>query len=153
MRIKVLCIGSTREKWIDAGIGIYLERLRHYALIDWMELKEPKTSGIHLQLESESALIRKNIPQNAPLILFDERGKTVDSTGFAHLIEGYQIRSHKEVVFCIGGAYGFSEGLKTESTAMISLSKLTFTHQMVRLIVAEQIYRAFTILKGESYHH
>jgi 23S rRNA (pseudouridine1915-N3)-methyltransferase len=103
--------------------------------------------------KSDSNLILAKINTTDFVVLLDEKGKEYDSMSFAEFLKGHQLISTKNLVFVIGGAYGFSEELYQRSNAKISLSRLTFSHQMVRLFFTEQLYRAFTIIKGESYHH
>lgn len=146
-------MGVTRTPWIVEAVGEYRERLTHYSAIDWIELKEPHEKSQGKQLEAETALFMRQIPDGCRLILFDERGLRFTSPKLATLINDLQNQSLREVVFCVGGAFGFAPEILQRADFCISLSDLTFTHQMVRIIVAEQMYRAFTILRGERYHH
>ncbi|TND09368.1 MAG: 23S rRNA (pseudouridine1915-N3)-methyltransferase [Bacteroidetes bacterium] len=155
MKIKVLLIGKTDQAWVREGLEIYLDRLRHYTGMEWLEIPAPKTgkSDEQKQKKAEGELILKNIQPSDRVILLDERGKETDSPGLAQLIQQQMNSGLKQLVLVIGGAYGFSEEVYARSDMKLSLSRLTFSHQMVRVFLAEQVYRAFTILKGESYHH
>jgi len=156
MKIILLCVGKTTSSKIDALIGEYEGRLRHYVNfeITFVEVgSKTKSKTAAQQKELEGELILANCKSSAPLILLDEKGKRMPSTEFAKFIQGEMNRGPKELVFCVGGAFGFSEQVYQKAVRKISLSDMTFTHQMVRLFFTEQLYRAFTILKGEKYHH
>jgi 23S rRNA (pseudouridine1915-N3)-methyltransferase len=157
MKITLIQVGKTVQSYLQEGISEYQNRLKHYCnfeLITILPVKSVQASGNKETIKkSDSNLILGKINAGDFVILLDEQGKEFNSVGFANLLNNHQIKSTKNLVFIIGGAYGFSQDLYQKAHAKISLSKLTFSHQMVRLFFIEQLYRAFTILKGESYHH
>lgn len=155
MKIKVLLIAKTEPEWVREGLSVYLGRLKHYAAVEWIEIPAPKTgkNEEQKQKKAEEALLLKNIQPSDRVILLDERGKETDSPGLARMLQQQMNGGLKQLVFVVGGAYGFSEEMYRRGDQQLSLSKLTFSHQMVRVFLAEQLYRAFTILRGESYHH
>lgn len=155
MKIKLIVIGKTDEKYLIEGIEKYKKRLKHYVtfeLIVLNDVKVGKKTNVVLQKEQEGRLILEKINTNDYLILLDEIGEEYTSVGFSKYIQK-RMNSGNDIVFVIGGPFGFSQELYNRSQAKISLSKLTYSHQMVRLFFTEQLYRAFTILKGEKYHH
>ncbi len=156
MKITLLTVGKTDIRWINEGLEVYSSRLRHYISFEIKEIAELKNAG-SLSKEQiktlEGKLILKNVKSSDEIILLDERGKEMRSVEFATFIERRVVAGIKEMVFVIGGAYGFSLEVYERANGKISLSKMTFSHQMVRTIFAEQLYRACTIIKGESYHH
>jgi len=121
--------------------------------LDVVEVKEEKGAEAEAMRSRECYRLKKSLPKNAKLFLLDEKGETMTSPRFASFIGGYRETGTAEMAFAIGGAYGFSEGFRAEADRIISLSAMTFTHQMVRIFLLEQIYRGFTILNGEPYHH
>ena len=156
MKITLLTVGKTDRDWVKQGLDIYTSRLKHYIPFNIVEIPELKnvSSMSHEQIKvKEGELIMKNIRPADDLILLDERGKTYSSVEFAKLLQDKISYVGKDIVFVIGGAYGFSEAVYGRANSKMSLSRMTFSHQMVRAIFAEQIYRAFTIMKGEPYHH
>ncbi len=156
MKITLLSIGKTEEKYLNEGIDIYLKRLKHYIKLEITELPELKnTKGLSQdqQKTREAELIMKKITSTDFVVLLDERGRELTSLQFADLLNKRMIASTQNLVFVIGGPYGFDSSFYQRANEKLSLSKLTFSHQMVRLFFAEQVYRAFTILKGEPYHH
>jgi 23S rRNA (pseudouridine1915-N3)-methyltransferase len=156
MQITLLIIGKTEEPEIAALVKKYLKRLSHYARLEVKYLIPKKLKGkrtIIAQQKEEEHLFLTEIQPTDQLILLDERGQCLSSEGFAQFIQKQLLSGKKRLVFCIGGAYGFSENLHLQAHKKLALSKMTFTHQMVRLIFVEQLYRGFTILKGEKYHH
>lgn len=156
MKIILLLVGKTEVSWLKSGIELYEERLKHYVSFKRIEIPELKaTSNLSRQQikEREGDAIMKCLKQNDELILLDERGEEFTSEEFATHIEKKSIHGTKNVVFAIGGAYGFSDDLYKRANEMISLSKMTFSHQMVRLFFLEQLYRAYTIINCEPYHH
>lgn len=154
MKIRLLCIGKTTDSHIKSLCEDYSKRLKHYAKveIEYLELKK-KNNSFEKVKEAEGELIINKIDNSSTLILLDELGKEFSSTGFSAFLQKCMNSAGKEIVFVIGGAFGFSEPVYKRSNHKIALSKLTFTHQMVRLVFLEQLYRGFTILKGEKYHH
>lgn len=156
MKIILLTVGKTDVKWVREGLDLYASRLSHYIPFSLEEMPELKGTASLSQeqiKEKEGALILKAVSPADRLILLDERGKELRSVEFAAWIQSLLSARGKNIVFAVGGAYGFSKAVYSRSDGMISLSKMTFSHQMVRTIFAEQLYRAFTIIKGEPYHH
>ena len=156
MEIKLLTVGKTDVAWVKEGLDLYGSRLRHYVPFTVSEIPELKKVSALSQAqikEKEGELILKNVGLQDVLVLLDEHGHEYRSMEFAEHLQKLMARGAKTLVFAIGGAYGFSEEVYARSHERISLSRMTFSHQMVRTIFAEQLYRAFTILKGEPYHH
>ena len=156
MKITLLTVGKTDRDWVRQGLDIYTSRLKHYIPFNIVEIPELKNVSAMSrdQIKSkEGELILKNVRPADDLILLDERGRTYSSIEFAKLLQDKISYVGKDIIFVIGGAYGFSEAVYDRANSKISLSRMTFSHQMVRTIFAEQIYRAFTIMKGEPYHH
>lgn len=156
MKITLLTVGKTDKDWVKQGLDIYTSRLKHYIPFSIVEIPELKNVSALTkdQIKArEGELIMKNIRPSDDVILLDERGREYSSVEFAKLISDKIACVGKDIVFIIGGAYGFSETVYKRADSKISLSRMTFSHQMVRAIFAEQIYRAFTIMRGEPYHH
>ena len=156
MEIKLLTVGKTDVKWVKEGLDLYGARLFHYVPVTVSEIPELKKVGALSQAqikEKEGELILKQVGPQDILVLLDEHGHEYRSLEFADHLQKLMARGAKTLLFVIGGAYGFSEAVYNRSQDKISLSRMTFSHQMVRTIFAEQLYRAFTILKGEPYHH
>lgn len=155
MKIKLIVIGRTDESYLKDGITKYLERLKHYVNFEFIilnDIKLGKKANIILQKEMEGKLILEKVNLNDFLVLLDENGEQFSSMNFSNYIQK-RMNAGNDLIFVVGGPFGFSEELYSRANAKISLSKMTFSHQMVRLFFVEQIYRAFTILKGEKYHH
>ena len=155
MRITLLTVGKTDIKWVSEGLEVYSSRLRHYIPFDIKEIPELKNVSAlsRDQIKTqEGKLILKSVKDSDLLILLDERGREFRSVEFADFLQK-KFSQGRDIVFVIGGAYGFSPEVYDRAESMISLSKMTFSHQMVRTIFVEQLYRALTIMKGESYHH
>ena len=155
MKITLLVVGKTTDSHIQALLQDYQKRLGHYipfALIVIPELKNTKSLTSEQQKQAEGELILRNITASTDMILLDEKGKEFRSVEFADHIQK-KMSSGRDVVFVVGGPYGFSEAVYQRANGQISLSQMTFSHQMVRLFFVEQIYRAMTILRGEPYHH
>ena len=156
MKISVLQIGNLPSKEIKALCNNYQDRLTNYTRFEIISLPEIKNASNLSSLElkrKEWDAFEKKISNGSIVVLLDEKGKTYDSVGFATFIQKNQNASIKELIFIIGGAFGFSEEAYKRANQKISLSPMTFNHQLVRLIFLEQLYRAFTIIKGEKYHH
>jgi len=156
MKMTLLTVGKTDVKWVKEGLDLYASRLSHYVQFSIIEIPELKNVSALTQQqikEKEGDLILKNLRTSDELILMDEHGKEYRSMEFATMLQDKMSRSSRDLVFVIGGAYGFSKAVYDRADGKISLSKMTFSHQMVRTIFAEQLYRAFTIIKGEPYHH
>ncbi len=155
MKTLLILVGKTTSKVFNTGINDYVERISHYMPFDIItipELKNTKSITEEQQKEKEGELILKHIQPGDTLVLLDEHGKELRSIELANWLERKQ-QTCRRLVFVIGGPYGFSKEVYDKANEKISLSKMTFSHQMVRLIFTEQIYRACTIIKGEPYHH
>lgn len=155
MKTILIVVGKTGNKIFQTGIDDYTNRIGHYmpfSIITIPELKNTKNLTIDLQKKKEGELILKEIQPTDTIILLDEKGKEFRSTEYAKWLKQKQSISRR-LIFIIGGSYGFSKEIYERANEKISLSKMTFSHQMVRLIFVEQLYRACTILKGEPYHH
>jgi 23S rRNA (pseudouridine1915-N3)-methyltransferase len=156
MNIKLITIGKTDNKNLQSLIDEYTKRLGFYIKFDLEiipDIKNVKNLSETLQKEKEGELILSKINATDQLILLDENGKTFSSVGFSEFLQKKMNSGVKTLVFVIGGPYGFSETVYKQAVGKVSLSEMTFSHQMVRLFVIEQIYRGFTILKNEPYHH
>lgn len=156
MKITLLVVGKTTDKYLIEGIEKYTKRLIHYCkfqIVEIPELKNTKSLSEEQQKEKEAELITQKITATDHVILLDEQGKQFTSVEFSKEINKWMNQSVSSIVFVIGGTYGFDQKIKNRANAEISLSKMTFSHQMVRLFFVEQIYRAYSILKGEPYHH
>lgn len=156
MTIRLLAIGKTDSKALQQLISEYEKRLKHYVrfeLIAIPDLKNTKNLSEIQQKEKEGELILKKLDAIDVMVLLDENGKHYSSVGFSQFLQKKMNAGIKRLVFVIGGPYGFSDDVYARSQGRISLSKMTFSHQMVRLFVVEQVYRAFTILRNEPYHH
>ena len=156
MKITLLTVGKTDRDWVKQGLDIYMSRLKHYipfSIVEIPELKNVSSLSKDQIKSKEGELLFKNIRATDDVILLDERGKEYSSTEFAKVLQDKITYSGKDIVFIIGGAYGFSDEIYKRANSKMSLSRMTFSHQMVRAIFAEQIYRAFTIIRGEPYHH
>ena len=156
MNIKLIAIGKTDNKNLQSLIDEYTKRLSFYIKFDLEiipDIKNVKNLSESQQKDKEGELILSKLTPTDQLILLDENGKTFSSIGFSDELQKKMNSGVKTLVFVIGGPYGFSENVYAKANGKISLSQMTFSHQMVRLFVIEQIYRAFTILKNEPYHH
>lgn len=157
MIIETILVGKTTGAWLEAGISEYVGRLKHYVRFGLVVVPELKQTR-HLREEqirrAEGEAILSRIAAGDHVVLLDERGTQPDgSVAFADRLQTLMNRGVRRLVFVVGGAYGFSEAVYARADEQMSLSRLTFSHQMVRLIFVEQLYRAFTILGGEPYHH
>ncbi len=156
MKIILLTVGKTDIGWVREGLETYSSRLSHYVPFSVTEIPELKNTSALTKArirDKEGDLILKNLKSTDRVILLDERGKEHRSIEFADEIRKMTLGGGKDIVFVIGGAYGFSEAVYDRCDGKMSLSRMTFSHQMVRVIFTEQLYRAFTIIKGEPYHH
>ncbi|APU69704.1 MAG: 23S rRNA (pseudouridine(1915)-N(3))-methyltransferase RlmH [Bacteroidota bacterium] len=156
MTIKLVCIGKTDKKELEALISVYSNRLQHYVKFETEiipDLKKVKNLDENQQKTKEGELILSGIQNSDFVVLLDEKGKQFSSEDFSEYLQKRMNTGLKQLVFVIGGPYGFSEEVYQRANSKISLSKMTFSHQMVRLFFTEQVYRAFTILKNEPYHH
>lgn len=156
MKIILLQIGKTEAPYIKEGLAIYQKRLKKYIQFEEHtipEAKAKKKGSPEEQKKEEANSILKFLQAGDQLILLDEKGKQFDSVAFAKFLQKKFNAAPKRLVFCIGGPYGFGEEVYQKAMGKVSLSEMTFTHQMIRLFFTEQIYRAFTILNNEPYHH
>lgn len=156
MQIRLIAIGKTDNPSIQKLTEEYILRLGHYIRFEMNiipDLKNTKSLSIPAQKEKEGELILKKLQPSDDLILLDERGKTYSSQEFSDFLQKKMNSGLKQLIFVIGGPYGFSEAVYARANGKISLSKMTFSHQMIRPFFAEQLYRAFTILGNEPYHH
>ena len=156
MKIKLLAIGKTDNKHLIQLIEEYQNRLKHYVKFDLEvipDIKNVKNLSEVQQKEKEGALILSKLQNTDDLVLLDDKGKHFTSIEFSQYLQKKMNSGIKQLVLVIGGPYGFSDAVYKKAIAKISLSKMTFSHQMIRLFTVEQIYRAFTILKNEPYHH
>lgn len=156
MKIKLLAIGKTDNKNLQQLIGDYQKRLQHYInfeLVIIPDIKNVKNLSELQQKTKEGELILSKLTPFSHLVLLDEKGKEFRSIEFSKYLQKKMNASLKELVFVIGGPYGFSDDVYKKANEKVALSKMTFSHQMIRLFVVEQIYRGFTILKNEPYHH
>jgi len=155
MKITLLQVGKTKFKYLSEGINDYHRRIRHYVNFDEVtipDLKSTKNLSPAEISKKEGEQILKMLERQSYLVLLDERGKQTDSVELAEFIRK-NMNSGREIVCVIGGSYGFSQEVYQRANESISLSRMTFSHQLVRLIFAEQLYRAMTIIRGEPYHH
>lgn len=156
MKITLLTVGKTEDAYLKDGIDKYLKRLKHYIkfeTIELPELKNTKALSQEQQKFKEAEMLFKNLASTDYVMLLDEGGAQVTSVQFADMLNKKMISSVSNLVFIIGGPYGFDESIYKRANDKLSLSRMTFSHQMVRLFFVEQVYRAYTILKGEPYHH
>ena len=156
MTIKLLAVGKTDDKDLKKLIDQYVKRLKHYCKFKIEiipDIKKSKKMDENLQKQKEGELILTKTQASDILVLLDENGKNFSSVGFSTWLQKQMNTGMKQLIFVIGGPYGFSDEVYQRANQKISLSKMTFSHQMVRLFFTEQIYRAFTILKNEPYHH
>jgi 23S rRNA (pseudouridine1915-N3)-methyltransferase len=156
MRISLICIGKTDESYLNIGIEKYLNRLKHYinfTLTIIPDIKNTKNLTQEQQKSKEAEQILKQLNHTDTVVLLDERGSAPRSIDFAKFIDKHMLNSTQHLVFVIGGPYGFDRSIYDRAHSKLSLSNMTFSHQMIRLFFIEQLYRAHTILRGEPYHH
>ena len=156
MKIKLIVVGKTEEAYLQEGIANYQNRIKHYINFEILTipaLKNIKNLTIDHQKQKEGELILNNLSVADVVVLLDEKGKNYGSREFSHFMQQHMNSGIKQLVFIIGGPYGFSDKVYQRAHSKLSLSKMTFSHQMIRLFFVEQLYRAMTILKGEAYHH
>jgi 23S rRNA (pseudouridine1915-N3)-methyltransferase len=156
MKIVLITIGKTNKKYLIEGISDYQRRLKHYTNFERIEivnLKNAKNFSESELMHKEGELVLKLIKNSDHLVLLDDKGKDFTSPKFAQKLQQWMLSGKKRLVFVVGGAYGFSDEIYKRGNEKLSLSKMTFSHQMVRLFFVEQIYRGYTILNNEPYHH
>jgi 23S rRNA (pseudouridine1915-N3)-methyltransferase len=155
LKIVILTLGKTSAAYLREGIAIYQERLKHYAKVEFKELPDVPAKGVSPDVlkEREGEVLMKHIKSDDVVLLLDENGEHFSSRGFAELLQRRMNTGVKQLVLIIGGAFGFSNAMYARANGKLSFSKMTYSHEMIRLLLVEQLYRAHTILKGESYHH
>jgi 23S rRNA (pseudouridine1915-N3)-methyltransferase len=156
VKITLLLVGKTTENYLNEAVSEYLKRLKRYITFELVvipELKNTKNISCEQQKEKEGLAILSAIETSDEVILLDERGLEYSSVEFASFIEKKGLNSVKRLIFVVGGPYGFSREVYARANGQVSLSQMTFSHQMIRLFFVEQLYRAMTIIKGEPYHH
>lgn len=156
MKVKLIIIGKTKSKFLLDGENEYQKRLKHYCKFSELIIPNIKKAGKlskEVLKEKEGYLILGSLKKSDYVILLDDKGLALTSIEFSELLNKKMVSSTNELVFVVGGAFGFSESVYKRANTKLSLSKMTFSHQMVRMIFKEQLYRAFTIIKGEKYHH
>ncbi|CAL2095413.1 23S rRNA (pseudouridine(1915)-N(3))-methyltransferase RlmH [Tenacibaculum sp. 190524A02b] len=156
MKIKLLAIGKTDNKQLAQLIEEYQSRLKHYIKFELEiipDIKNVKNLSEAQQKEKEGSLLLSKLQPTDQLVLLDDKGKQYTSMEFSQYLQKKMNSGIKQLVLVIGGPYGFSEAVYKKATGKLSLSKMTFSHQMIRLFIVEQIYRGFTILRNEPYHH
>ena len=156
LRIRFLWIGRTQEAYLRDGLKIYQQRLQHYAHIITEEIKPQRrwqSLPEIIRKQAETKALQERLLSGEQCILLDEQGHQLDSIGLSHWLENLHLQFVPQITFMVGGPYGVDRQALPQQTKQLSLSPMTFSHQMVRLILLEQVYRAFTILNGEPYHH
>jgi len=156
MKITFLWMGKTTERWLQEGIDKYVERLKHYISLTVEIVPIPKNlpkQDVAKQKEMEGDALLNRVSPTDEVYLLDERGVSYSSEGLADFLQKKTLANVKNLILVIGGPFGFSEKLYQRANGQISFSQLTFSHQMIRLLVCEQVYRAFTMIRGEAYHH
>ena len=156
MLVTFIQIDKTQDSYLNEGVSIYQKRLKNYCSLDIITINVPKNVRLRSEKEQkteEAKLILKELKPSDHLILLDERGKQLSSLEFSKFIQQKQNSGIKRLVFLIGGPFGFAEEVYERANFKLGLSAMTFSHQMVRLFFMEQLYRAYTILGGEKYHH
>ena len=156
LRVRFLWIGRTQEAYLREGLKIYQQRLQHYAHIVTEEIKPQRrwqSLPEIIRKQAETKALQERLLSGEQCILLDEQGQQLDSIGLSHWLENFHLQSVPQITFMVGGPYGVDREAFPQQAKQLSLSPMTFSHQMVRLILLEQVYRAFTILNGEPYHH
>ena len=156
MKIALVWIGKTVAPYLVEAVNDYVKRVRFYTPFEVVEvpgLKNTKALSVEQQRDKEGELLLKTIEPTDVVVLLDDKGRQMTSVEFAAWIEKHKQASARRLVFVVGGAYGFSRAVYDRANALLSLSKMTYSHQMVRLVFVEQLYRAHTITAGEPYHH
>lgn len=156
MRVELWAIGATKDAWLREGIAQYVRRIPRLTPFEYRELAPGKVRGrvaAHRSRAAEEEVVLSSLSAADRLILFDEAGKRLDSRAYAKYLEGLQHGGGSRIVLLVGGAYGFGESLYARAEGRVRLSDMTLTHQMARLLAAEQVYRAYSILRGLPYHN
>lgn len=152
MKLKILWVGKSRDPWVKEAVDEYAVRIRRYNPLELIDIRDEKGAEAEEMRRRECERLEKQVSPNATLVLLDERGEQMDSPALAAFVGKQRDSGVGELIFAIGGAYGFSQDFRRKGK-LLALSRMTFTHQMVRPFLLEQIYRSFTILSGEPYHH
>jgi len=155
MKIKIICLGKTKQKFIEEGIKEYQKRITKYVKLEWQILSDVKLTGsktIEIVKDQEAAILEKNFTKSSFLIVLDGNGKDFSSEKFAKYLED-KFPIGKNIIFVIGGVYGLSDRILKRADLVLSFSRFTYTHQMIRFLLVEQLYRSFTIIKGKKYHY
>lgn len=158
MKITIACVGKIKEKYLTAGIEEFTKRLTPFCKLETVAINEEKMPDNPAPAEKEQVLAKETnrllaiIPENSYVILLDVIGKQLSSPELASKIDSLVLSGHSHITFVIGGAFGYTDALRRRADFALSFSKMTFTHQMIRLLLIEQIYRAFKISRGEKYH-
>jgi 23S rRNA (pseudouridine1915-N3)-methyltransferase len=153
--LRVISIGKTKQDFVQKGTELYLSRLKHYTKYEWLELPDVSARGLstdEVKLR-EGDLFLKHLKPDEDVVLLDEKGKLYSSRELSQFLQKKMNAGVKSTALLIGGAHGFSPAIYQRAQSQLSLSPLTFPHELIRLFLAEQLYRSFTILKGEGYHH
>jgi 23S rRNA (pseudouridine1915-N3)-methyltransferase len=156
MKISVLNLGATKESYLKEGIAVFEKRIKHYVSFEMIylnEIRNMKSQPENVQKESEGRILLTALEKVDYPVLLDVEGKQLNSTDFSKYLQQIMNKGSRNLGFIIGGPYGFSADVYRAVPESISLSPMTFSHQLVRLVFLEQLYRAFTIIKGEPYHH
>jgi 23S rRNA (pseudouridine1915-N3)-methyltransferase len=156
MKLQFWSIGKNNEPYVKDGVELFTKRIANYYPVEWNIIPLPKNSGMLSEMDmkkKEGEMILGFLQKEDYLVLMDEKGKQLSSEGLAELIQARANESKRHIIFLIGGAYGVSEAIQKRADYKWSLSQLVFPHQLVRLILAEQVYRACTIIRNEKYHH
>jgi 23S rRNA (pseudouridine1915-N3)-methyltransferase len=153
MKLRLLWVGKSREEWLKNGIEEYRRRIGRYFPLEISEVRDEKGAETESMRQKECERLEKSLVKGSRLVTLDERGEELTSTQFADFLGRFRDTGTQELAFAIGGAYGFSHEFRNRADRSIALSRMTFTHQMVRLFLLEQIYRGCTILNNEQYHH
>lgn len=158
MKITIACVGKIKEKYLQSGIDEFTKRLGPFCKLETLSINEekmpdnPSPAEKEQVLEKETQRLMAIIPENSYVILLDVIGKQISSPELAAKIDALTLAGHSHITFVIGGAFGYTDALRKRADFALSFSKMTFTHQMIRLLLIEQIYRAFKISRGERYH-
>lgn len=154
--IKLICIGKTQHDYVKTGLEVFYKRINQYArfeIVTIPDIKNTKNKDQETRKNEEASLFESFFTQQTYHILLDEKGTQSDSLKFAYKLEQIQNQGFKHIHFYIGGPYGFSQSIRGKASWTMSLSPMTFNHELVRLIFTEQLYRAYTIINNEPYHH
>lgn len=156
MKLVVVCVGRMSHRYLQEGVDDFFTRIRRYLPLELIELKEEKPGkkpDLDRLREREGERILDKLPPRGPVVALDERGSGIDSVGLARQLESEMLHGTEAMTWIIGGPHGLSEKVRRRADRLLSLSAMTFPHQLVRLLLAEQLYRALTIMRREPYHH